>query len=495
MTFEPPRLGPGAIYLRSLDGLFRSHADLIKVAEIEPQSLWTKGTAPGSLPRGSPGELRHLQGLPQNFLTHGVGCPIGGTICDQERQVPQFRVWTEALNTPWTSEHLSIFHVRGASGEQPCGFLMPPLQTEAGASLAARNITRRAAALGKPFAFETGVNYFAPRSYEMPDGEFFRAVAETADCGILLDLTNLWANHKNGRAKIHDVLARLPFERVWEVHLAGLEFAHGHWLDAHSNGIDDELVDIASDVVADLPNLGAIIFEIAPDRIGRFGERNLLLEMEKVHLLWGRARGAARCTSNTKVSDRQLAGPTTPSPEDWERMLANRMLQSGGRLPVSTEQLELRRSDERAFSLYLQLVASFRRGAVAELMENTTRLLLLGMGEAELRRLMDRYVAATPPVAFPTDEALSFRRFLEENPLAIPGLEDLSKFESTLIAAAADGGSKQVELSKDIDAMLDELAMGRLPGPSTECPGMVLEIAVDPVPAVRMIHLGEGRRD
>jgi uncharacterized protein (UPF0276 family) len=495
MTFEPPRLGPGAIYLRSLDSLFRSHADLIKVAEIEPQSLWTKGTAPGSLPRGSPGELRHLQGLPQNFLTHGVGCPIGGTICDQ-RQAPQFRVWTEALNAPWTSEHLSIFHVHGAGGEQPCGFLMPPLQTEAGASLAASNITRRAAALGKPFAFETGVNYFAPRSCEMPDGEFFRAVAEAADCGILLDLTNLWANHKNGRAKIHDVLARLPLERVWEMHLAGLEFAHGHWLDAHSNGIDDELVDIASDVVADLPNLGAIIFEIAPDRIGRFGERNLLLELEKVHLLWGKARGTARCTSNTKVSARQpLAEPATPSPEDWERMLANRMLHSGGLPPVSTEQLELRGSDERAFSLYLQLVASFRRGAIAELMENTTRLLLLGMGEAELRRLMDRYVAATPPVAFPTDEALGFRRFLEENPLAIPGLEDLSKFESTLIAAAADGGSKQVELSKDIDAVLGELAMGRLPGPSTECPGTVLEIAVDPVPAVRMIHSGESRRD
>jgi hypothetical protein len=282
---------------------------------------------------------------------------------------------------------------------------MPPLQTEAGARLAAGNITRRAAALGKPFAFETGVNYFAPRPCEMPDGDFFTAVAEAADCGILLDLTNLWANHKNGRADIHDVLARLPFERVWEVHLAGLEFAHGHWLDAHSNGIDDELFDIASDVVADLPNLGAIIFEIAPDRIARFGERKLLLEMEKVHLLWGRARGAARSTSNTKVSARQPPVGPPLSPEDWERTLANRMLQSEGRPPLSTEQLELRGSDERAFSLYLQLVASFRRGAVAELMENTTRLLLLGIGEAELRRLMDRYVAAHPPLAFPTDEA------------------------------------------------------------------------------------------
>ena len=36
-------------------------------------------------------------------------------------------------------------------------------------------------------------------------------------------------------------LAKLPLERVWEVHLAGIEFAHGHWLDAHSGGIDPEL--------------------------------------------------------------------------------------------------------------------------------------------------------------------------------------------------------------------------------------------------------------
>jgi len=400
--------------------------------------------------------------------------------------VPEFRTWTEALNAPWTSEHLSIFHVCHAGREQPCGFLMPPLQTEAGASLAATNITRRAAALRKPFAFETGVNYFAPRPCEMPDGEFFRAVAEAADCGILLDLTNLWANHKNGRADLDDVLARLPFERVWEVHLAGLEFAHGHWLDAHSNGIDDELVDIASEVVADLPNLGTIIFEIAPDRIDRFGERNLLLEMEKLHLLWGRVRHAARSTPDAKVMARRtLAEPTTPSPEDWERLLANRMLSSGDLLPAGT--LEMRRLDEQAFSLYRRLAASFRRGAIAELMENTTRLLLLALGEAELRQFMDRYVAATLPVAFPTDEALCFSRYLEENPRTIPGLDDLSKFESTLIAAAADGGTKRVELSRDVEAMLDEVAMGRLPGPATERPGTVLEIVVDPVPAVRMI--------
>ena len=228
MAFQPPRLGPGAIYLRSLDGLFRSNADLIKVAEIEPQTLWTKATASDSLPRGSRGELRFVCALPQRMLAHGVGYPVAGTSCDQHRHISEFRLWTEELASPWVSEHLSILDVRGARGSRNCGFLMPPLQTETQVRLAAQNIRNRQAVLDRPFAFETGVNYFSRRDFEMPDGEFFAAVADAADCGILLDLTNLWVNDLNGRAKIGDVLANLPLERIWEVHLAGIEFAHGH---------------------------------------------------------------------------------------------------------------------------------------------------------------------------------------------------------------------------------------------------------------------------
>ena len=163
----------------------------------------------------------------------------------------------------------------GRTGPRSCGFLMPPLQTQAQAELAADNIRRRRAATGLPFAFETGVNYFAPRHGEMPDGEFFATVADAADCGILLDLNNLWVNQKNGRAPIEEVLAALPLERVWEVHLAGAEFAHGFWLDAHCGAIDPDLAAIAAEVAPDLPNLGAIIFEVAPDRLASFPEQRL----------------------------------------------------------------------------------------------------------------------------------------------------------------------------------------------------------------------------
>ncbi len=483
MTLRPPRLGPGAVYVRSLDAAFRSNPDLIRVAEIEPQTLWTKGTAEGALPRGSPEELRHIAALPQRTLTHGVGCPIGGLLCD-ERQAPLFRLWNDELDVPWTSEHLSIFHVRGAHREQTCGFLMPPLQTEAQVELAASNIVRRREALGRPFAFETGVNYFAPRDCEMRDGEFFAAVAEAADCGILLDLANLWANERNGRARISDVLADLPLERVWEVHFAGLEFAHGHWLDAHAGGIDDELIAIAEEVIPGLPNLGAILFEVSSDRLPSFGERGLLREMEKLHRLWDSNHPA---TLTRAAARRSFAEPAAPTPEEWERLIASHLLPADDRPHCNGESLHLKRPDDRSFALYACLAASFRTGAIADLLENTTRLLLLGMGETGLRDLMDRYVAATPPVAFPTDEALSFRRYMEAHPVAVPGLEDVLKFEAAMIEAAANNTAIRVQLSRDMDSVLADIAMGRVPGPSSDRPATVLEIGVDPVPFVRAV--------
>jgi len=484
MLFKPPRLGPGAVYLRSLDGLFRTNGDLIRIAEIEPQIFWTKPTSPGSNPRGSSLERRRIAALPQQTLTHGVGFPVGGTICDHENHIAEFRLWNEELTSPWTSEHLSILSLRGAAGPQPCGFLMPPLQTESGVKLAAQNIRRRRAALGVPFAVETGVNYFLRRDCEMPDGDFFAAIAEEADCGILLDLTNLWSNQKNGRARIADIVAKLPLERVWEVHLAGLELERGYWVDAHSGGIDPDLAAIAGDVISSLPNLGAIIFELAPDRVSALDEASYLKEIETLHLLWEKAR---RPPANSRpiVSPLPEAEPDG-MPDMWEQVIAHRMLPAANRPEGPASAIPLTTADEERFSLYTYLAASFRTGALADLLGNTLRLLQLAIGKKEVGDLLDRYIAATAPVVFPTDEALQFRRYMDAHPLPVPGFEEMLKFESVLIQAAADSTTVRATFYKDIDVMLTDLAAGNLPGPSSDRAATLLEIGVDPVPFVRI---------
>ena len=78
---------------------------------------------------------------------------------------------------------------------------------------------------------------------------------------------------------------------------------------------------------------------------------------------------------------------------------------------------------------------------------------------------------------------------MDANPIAVPGLEEMLKFEAILVEAAVNNLTIQVTFAKrTIDAMLADLAAGRLPGPSSDRPGTVLEIGVDPRPFVRRLE-------
>ena len=465
--------------------MFRAHSDLLKVAEIEPQTQWIKGTAPDARPRGSPIRLRELASLPQRKLLHGVGYPVGATVCDQSAHVGELRRWADQLAAPWTSEHLSVLEIPAADRPRSCGFLMPPLQTDAAVALIVANIKARTAAIGLPFAFETGVNYFAPRPGEMPDGDFFATIAHQAGCGILLDLSNLWVNARNGRASLDDVLRRLPLEQIWEIHLAGSAFAHDHWLDAHCGAIHPEVVAFATDIVPHVPNLGAIVFELAPDRVATFGESAFLNQIETLHRIWDRRLPSATIVPRAPPDRRGSA--TTWTQAAWETAIGERLLPPAFRRPDPAAIPPLSPTDERSFALYARLIESFRCGALTDLLNNTIRLLLRALGRDALGALLHDYVVSTSPALFPADEALQFRHFVEQRGLPIPGLADIVQFESAPVQAIADSVTVRVTLSRDIGRLLDDIAADRIPHPDPDETPTTLEIGADPDPFVRIV--------
>jgi uncharacterized protein (UPF0276 family) len=165
---------------------------------------------------------------------------------------------TRRLDPVWISEHLSFNRIRRNGCVTDCGFLLPPAQTREAARVAARNIQRYGAALKRPVAFETGVNYLRPVESQLDDGRFFGAVAELADCGILLDVHNLWCNERNGRQRACDAVAQMPLDRVWELHFAGGEPLDGIWLDAHSGAMSTDLIEFTAQLMPQLPGVGAL---------------------------------------------------------------------------------------------------------------------------------------------------------------------------------------------------------------------------------------------
>jgi uncharacterized protein (UPF0276 family) len=438
MAAPVPSLGPGAVYLPALDEIFRRHPDLIRVAEVEPQTMWIRSTAPGAFPRGSATTIARLASLPQAKLLHGVGAPLAGRWCDQHRHIPEFLHWMERLATPWTSEHLSLLDVNVRGEGLPLGFLMPPCQSEEGAALAAANIRRRRDAIGGPIAFETGVSYFAPRKSEMPDGAFLASIAEQADCGILLDLHNLWANERNCRGSIASVIDALPLDRVWEVHLAGGE-AHGRWwLDAHGGAIDPDLVAIAAEIMPHLPNVGAILFEIAPDRAERFGEVALLEQIETLHRLWERRPPEPRPVDRHPAPVWLRSTPGI-SVREWEGVIAQAMLPAAAGTAAShaTDEAASFAADS-GFDLYRALVDRFRRGVMTSLLSHAMRLLVAALDGEALDRLFADYAACVPPSLYASDEALAFAAWLAERDLDIAELPAVLAFEAAVLRSIVD---------------------------------------------------------
>ena len=152
-------------------------------------------------------------------------------------------------------------------------------------------------------------------------------MAEGADCGILLDLHNVYTNAINGRQPVDEFIAQLPLERVWEVHLAGGFWMDGYWLDAHSGPMPMPLVRHARDVVSRLPRLGAIIFEIYPSFVESTGVDEICRQLELLRELWtlrGTAADVAPRPTRAQRPNDPGRRPDHPRPGNRARLARRR---------------------------------------------------------------------------------------------------------------------------------------------------------------------------
>lgn len=454
-----PELGVGLIYSSALEPLLAEAPDLIDVLEIEPQTLWAE-QKDSAVPYVVPLELDdHLASLPGRKLVHSVGTPVGGSIQSYEAQIPLLRETVEKLQAPWASEHLSF----NLTDDFFTGFFLPPRQTEEGVLVYAEAVRKLRAGLGVPLAIETGVNYLRPRTDEIPDGAFMAAVAEEADCGILLDLHNLYTNQRNGRQPIDAFLADLPLERVWEVHLAGGFEVEGFWLDSHSGAVPQPLLAICQEVIPHLPNLKAIIFEIFASFLPQVGLDTVRAELEKLRGLWA-LRGSQRASYDPRNGrPATSSAPSAVSPHEWEAALGKLVI---GRPPATALEADL--AADPGVPLVQSLIKEFRGSMVVQVYRLTCRLLMLALTPDVFRAILEDFWSQTPPQQFAASEAEAFGDYLVAKNLRLPQLQNILAFERATVRTLTDGKPRLVHFNVDPLPMLRALSEGRLlaePGP------------------------------
>jgi uncharacterized protein (UPF0276 family) len=449
-----PELGVGITYSSAIEPVLEKHADLVDVVEFEPQTTWVETRDCEHPYRVSDAVLDHIAQLPGRKLVHSIGAPVGGTVRPQAAQLALLRRMITKFDAPWASEHLSFNRTQ----EFSTGFFLPPRQTPKGVQTVTTSIRDLQEALPVPIAVETGVNYLRPRSDEMSDGAFVGAVADSADCGILLDLHNVFANAVNGRQPVEDFLTQLPLDRVCEIHLAGGFEMEGFWLDAHSGAIPDPLLEIARRVVPVLQNLKAIIFEIFPSFVPGFGLDGIRAEIEKLHALWelrGRARGDTLQLKRQRRID--SAADDHTSPAAWENALGALVI---GRAPADEASHQL--AADPGIAVVNRLAREFRASMIVSVLRLTSRLLMLALGPDIFRSILEDFWSKTPPQLFASSEAEAFATYLEALDVRMPHLAKVLQFERAVLATLLDDKPRVIAFEFDPLPLFRGLAEGRL---------------------------------
>jgi uncharacterized protein len=90
-----------------------------------------------------------------------------------------------------------------------------------------------------PICVENVSSYAEFHASQMTEWEFLSEVTELADCGILLDVNNIYVSSKNHNFGPYEYLNNIPHHRVGQIHIAGHSKFEKYILDTHDHPVLD----------------------------------------------------------------------------------------------------------------------------------------------------------------------------------------------------------------------------------------------------------------
>ena len=178
-------------------------------------------------------------------VLHGVSMNLGGTDPLNERHLAELAELVDRFEPAWVSEHLCW----GAFGRHYAHDLLPLPYTDEALTHVAERIRRVQDHLRRRILVENVSSYLTFTYSTMPEWEFLAAVAEAADCGILLDVNNIYVSAVNHGFAPSDYLAGVPPHRIGQIHLAGHSDAGTHLVDTHDHPVPSPVWDLYRDAV------------------------------------------------------------------------------------------------------------------------------------------------------------------------------------------------------------------------------------------------------
>ncbi|HWY36599.1 MAG TPA: DUF692 domain-containing protein, partial [Nitrosopumilaceae archaeon] len=139
--------------------------------------------------------LHILEKIRKNFpiVLHGVSLNIGSTDPLNLQYLEKLKTLASRIEPAWVSDHLCWTGVRGENLHD----LLPLPYTRESIDHLVNRITKCQDFLGRRLVFEIVSSYISFKHSEMSEWEFVTELATRADCGILLDVNNVYVSSKN----------------------------------------------------------------------------------------------------------------------------------------------------------------------------------------------------------------------------------------------------------------------------------------------------------
>lgn len=236
-----------------LDELVEAMPSSVDFLEIAPENYIGRG-----------GHVRaRLEKLRARYpiLTHGLTMSLAGTEPIRADYMQNLREFLREMKTPWHSDHLCF----SVAGGRVLHDLLPPRMTMASAARTADRVKRAQDALGVAMAVENISYYMARGEDEIDEPDFVAEVCERANCGLMLDVNNVYVNSVNFGFDPASWLARVPLERVVQMHVAGgewiddIEGAPRMLIDSHGADVPDPVLDLFRKARARTPDVPVVV--------------------------------------------------------------------------------------------------------------------------------------------------------------------------------------------------------------------------------------------
>lgn len=198
----------------------RSH---LKFIELLVENLPTNNTLPEA--------VKKLQKQGVRIALHGVSLSLGSAERPNPNRLKRLAESAQACNAHIVSEHLAF--VRGGGIE--AGHLLPLHRRSDAMKKTVENIQITQAALPVPLAVENIASLFRYPDDALTEAEYLREILVSANCLLLLDVANLYANSVNYGFDPVRVLDELPLDRLAYVHIAGGILRDGFYHDTHAH--------------------------------------------------------------------------------------------------------------------------------------------------------------------------------------------------------------------------------------------------------------------